>query len=166
MCCVNHWHVCSTPFRHGKSKPRPFWVSKLNFEYILILMKKMLCIAENSDEDQECGVHAVFPLIFPLPKRRRLVCLCLARQRLLHRSKLPHSVIDLVSRFPVESDVLNLRWPISGTECFRFCAGVSPVDPLHGLQEEVSSHDRRKRLRPHRGERWRRDAGEGWWGRW
>ncbi|KAJ6434517.1 hypothetical protein OIU84_018101 [Salix udensis] len=45
---------------------------------------------------------------------------------------------------------------------FRFCAGVGPVDPLHGLQEEGSSHDRRKRLRPHRGERWRRDhAGEG-----
>ena len=50
----------------------------------------MLCIPEKSDKDQECAVHAVFSLIFPLPKRRCLVCLCRACQRLLHWSKLPY----------------------------------------------------------------------------
>ncbi|KAB5529199.1 hypothetical protein DKX38_019280 [Salix brachista] len=84
-------------------------------------------IAENSDKDQECGVHAIFPLIFPLPKRRRLVCLCLARQRLLHRSKLPHPVIDLVSRLPVESDVLTSGDRFQVPNAFGFVLGSAQL---------------------------------------
>ena len=41
--------------------------------------------AADGGEDPERGVHALLPLLLPLPQRRRLERLLPARQGLLHR---------------------------------------------------------------------------------
>ena len=54
-------------------------MTQLTLRYIFYFQ----VMTEDTDKDQECGVYALFPLIFPISQWRNLVCLFRAHQRLL-----------------------------------------------------------------------------------